>query len=40
NIVARLTGPELLDRILHRLPDGYALLFGRAELRRPQHAAA
>ncbi|MER7760711.1 DUF2267 domain-containing protein [Streptomyces sp. NPDC097619] len=39
NIVARLTGPELLDRILHRLPDGYALLFGRAELRRPQHAA-
>ncbi|MFB7788608.1 DUF2267 domain-containing protein [Streptomyces vinaceus] len=39
--VARLAGPDLLARILHRLPDGYALLFGKAELRRPQlHAAA
>ncbi|MER7760735.1 DUF2267 domain-containing protein [Streptomyces sp. NPDC097619] len=38
NVVARLTGPDLLDRILHRLPEGYALLFGRAEL-RPRQAA-
>ncbi|MFE9928811.1 DUF2267 domain-containing protein [Streptomyces sp. NPDC005533] len=38
--VTRLTGPELLARILHRLPEGYALLFGQAELRRPEHAAA
>ncbi|MFE9565925.1 DUF2267 domain-containing protein [Streptomyces sp. NPDC006487] len=38
--VTRLTGPDLLARILHQLPDGYALLFGQAELRRPQHAAA
>ncbi|MFF4104075.1 DUF2267 domain-containing protein [Streptomyces sp. NPDC001903] len=40
-VVARLAGPDLLARILHRLPDGYSLLFGQAELRRPQlHAAA
>lgn len=32
--VARLAGPELLTRILRRLPSGYALLFGRAELAR------
>ncbi|MEU8951781.1 DUF2267 domain-containing protein [Streptomyces sp. NPDC048489] len=38
--VARLTGPALLARILHQLPDGYALLFGQAELRRPEPAAA
>ncbi|GHJ40404.1 DUF2267 domain-containing protein [Streptomyces sp. TS71-3] len=25
-------GPELITRILHQLPTGYALLFGRAEL--------
>lgn len=31
-IVARLAGPDLLDRILARLPSGYAILFGRAEL--------
>ena len=30
--VAALAGPELLSRILHQLPSGYALLFGRAEL--------
>jgi uncharacterized protein (DUF2267 family) len=30
--VATLAGPELLTRILHQLPSGYALLFGRAEL--------
>ncbi|MFI6564497.1 DUF2267 domain-containing protein [Streptomyces sp. NPDC050534] len=30
--VAALAGPELLTRILRRLPGGYALLFGRAEL--------
>ncbi|MER7467398.1 DUF2267 domain-containing protein [Streptomyces sp. NPDC097981] len=39
-VVARLTGPDLLARILHQLPDGYALLFGQAEFRQqPQHAA-
>ncbi|MEU8894132.1 DUF2267 domain-containing protein [Streptomyces sp. NPDC048442] len=38
-VVARLTGPGLLARILHQLPGGYALLFGQAELRRPQPAA-
>ncbi|MET7745554.1 DUF2267 domain-containing protein [Streptomyces sp. NPDC005385] len=38
--VARLTGPGLLARILHQLPEGYALLFGQAELRRPEPAAA
>ncbi|MER7344892.1 DUF2267 domain-containing protein [Streptomyces aurantiacus] len=30
--VAVLAGPDLLTRILSRLPSGYALLFGRAEL--------
>ncbi|MFF7979689.1 DUF2267 domain-containing protein [Streptomyces sp. NPDC007901] len=30
--VAILAGPDLLTRILRRLPSGYALLFGRAEL--------
>lgn len=30
--VAAVAGPELLTRILHQLPSGYALLFGRAEL--------
>ncbi|MGW7333040.1 DUF2267 domain-containing protein [Streptomyces sp. NPDC054840] len=38
-VVTRLAGPDLLARILHQLPDGYALLFGQAELRQPQHAA-
>ncbi|MFJ6784688.1 DUF2267 domain-containing protein, partial [Streptomyces yangpuensis] len=38
--ITRLAGPELLARILHQLPDGYALLFGQAELRRPEPAAA
>lgn len=32
--VAVLAGPDLLTRILRRLPSGYALLFGRAELTR------
>lgn len=32
NTVAHLAGDDLLDRILTRLPAGYALLFGRAEL--------
>lgn len=31
-VVAQLAGDELLSRILARLPAGYALLFGRAEL--------
>lgn len=30
--IADLAGPDLLTRILSRLPGGYALLFGRAEL--------
>ncbi|MFD8654095.1 DUF2267 domain-containing protein [Streptomyces mirabilis] len=30
--VAALTGPDLLTRILHQLPSGFALLFGRTEL--------
>ncbi|MCX5612550.1 MULTISPECIES: DUF2267 domain-containing protein [unclassified Streptomyces] len=38
-VVTRLAGPDLLARILRQLPDGYALLFGQAELCRPQPAA-
>ncbi|SFD28042.1 DUF2267 domain-containing protein [Streptomyces aidingensis] len=30
--VAQLAGDELTDRIIDRLPEGYALLFGRAQL--------
>ncbi|MFK0171588.1 DUF2267 domain-containing protein [Streptomyces sp. NPDC090306] len=30
--VAGLVDPDLLTRLLRRLPSGYALLFGRAEL--------
>jgi uncharacterized protein (DUF2267 family) len=30
--VAAHAGPALITRILHQLPPGYALLFGRAEL--------
>ncbi|MFF8596962.1 DUF2267 domain-containing protein [Streptomyces sp. NPDC015220] len=30
--VAAYAGPDLITRILHQLPTGYALLFGRAEL--------
>ena len=36
--VGRLAGETLVTDILHRLPDGYALLFGRAELTRPRTA--
>ncbi|MFD9306997.1 DUF2267 domain-containing protein [Streptomyces sp. NPDC060048] len=39
SVVARLAGPDLLARLLRRLPSGYALLFGQAELRQPQAAA-
>ncbi|MFC9816791.1 DUF2267 domain-containing protein [Streptomyces virginiae] len=39
-VVTRLAGPDLIARILRRLPGGYALLFGQAELRRPEPAAA
>ncbi|MFF7300562.1 DUF2267 domain-containing protein [Streptomyces sp. NPDC008265] len=39
-VVTRLTGPDLLARILGQLPDDYALLFGQAQLRRPETAAA
>lgn len=38
-VVTCLAGPDLLTRILHQLPPGYALLFGQAELRQPQPAA-
>ncbi|MGW7342777.1 DUF2267 domain-containing protein [Streptomyces sp. NPDC054854] len=38
-VVTRLAGPELLARILRKLPGGHALLFGQAELRRPEPAA-
>lgn len=37
-VVARLAGPDLLARILHQLPGGYALLFGQAQLRQPEPA--
>ncbi|MFD9545624.1 DUF2267 domain-containing protein [Streptomyces sp. NPDC060022] len=37
--VSALAGPDLLARILQRLPDGYALLFGQAQLRPHQPAA-
>ncbi|MEU9475157.1 DUF2267 domain-containing protein [Streptomyces sp. NPDC048191] len=30
--IAAYAGPDLITRILHQLPAGYALLFGRAEL--------
>ncbi|MFC9280657.1 DUF2267 domain-containing protein [Streptomyces collinus] len=30
--IAACAGPDLTTRILHQLPSGYALLFGRAEL--------
>ncbi|WP_349239260.1 DUF2267 domain-containing protein [Streptomyces sp. CC224B] len=30
--VARLAGPALTERVLDRLPDGYALLFGQPQL--------
>lgn len=30
--VVAYAGPDLITRILHQLPTGYALLFGRAEL--------
>lgn len=33
--VARLVGDDVVDRLLARLPSGYALLFGRAELIQP-----
>ncbi|MFF5446336.1 DUF2267 domain-containing protein [Streptomyces sp. NPDC012888] len=36
--VARLAGPEVLARVLRDLPEGYALLFGQAELARPRGA--
>ncbi|MFG2339515.1 DUF2267 domain-containing protein [Streptomyces yangpuensis] len=39
-VITRLAGPDLLARILRQLPGGYALLFGQAELRRPEPAVA
>ncbi|WP_051722807.1 DUF2267 domain-containing protein [Streptomyces albus] len=32
SVLADVTDRELLDRIIDRLPGGYALLFGRAQL--------
>ncbi|CAL9521130.1 MULTISPECIES: DUF2267 domain-containing protein [Streptomyces] len=34
SVVAELADKDLLDRIIDRLPPGYALLFGRAQLTR------
>ncbi|MBP0932519.1 DUF2267 domain-containing protein [Streptomyces sp. KCTC 0041BP] len=39
-VATRLAGPDFLARILRQLPDDYALLFGQAQLRRPEPAAA
>lgn len=36
--IADLVDPVLLDRIIDRLPPGYALLFGRAQLLTAQAA--
>ncbi|MET9902848.1 DUF2267 domain-containing protein [Streptomyces sp. NPDC006446] len=33
-VVARIAGDDLTTRIISQLPDGYALLFGRAQLLR------
>ncbi|TXS58059.1 MULTISPECIES: DUF2267 domain-containing protein [unclassified Streptomyces] len=33
-VVARIAGDDLVTRIVRQLPDGYALLFGRAQLLR------
>ncbi|MET8075831.1 DUF2267 domain-containing protein [Streptomyces sp. NPDC005303] len=32
SVLPELVGHELVDRVLDRLPSGYALLFGKAEL--------
>ncbi|WP_438490678.1 DUF2267 domain-containing protein [Streptomyces sp. S186] len=40
SVLAQLTEPALLDQILDQLPEGYALLFGRPELRPRQGQAA
>ncbi|GAA3399159.1 DUF2267 domain-containing protein [Streptomyces roseoviridis] len=40
--VSQLVGSDLVDRIIDQLPPGYALLFGKADLRparRPAHEA-
>ncbi len=36
SVLPGLVGDDLVDRILSRLPEGYALLFGRPELVRPR----
>ncbi|MFG3590585.1 DUF2267 domain-containing protein [Streptomyces sp. NPDC047990] len=33
-VVARIAGDDLVTPIIRQLPDGYALLFGRAQLAR------
>ncbi|KAF4407608.1 MULTISPECIES: DUF2267 domain-containing protein [Streptomyces] len=38
SVVADVAGDDLVDRLIGDLPSGYALLFGRAELARPQPA--
>ena len=43
HVIGHLAGPDLVDRILDQLPEGYALLFGRPELRprrRPEPQVA
>ncbi|GAA2635257.1 hypothetical protein GCM10009863_59570 [Streptomyces axinellae] len=37
-VLARLAGPDLLARVLAQLPNGYALLFGQAQLTPPRAA--
>ncbi|MER7518309.1 DUF2267 domain-containing protein [Streptomyces sp. NPDC126499] len=34
--VSQLAGSDLVDRIIDQLPPGYALLFGKADLRPPR----
>jgi uncharacterized protein (DUF2267 family) len=36
SVLPTLVGDDLVDRVLSRLPEGYALLFGRPELVRPR----
>ncbi|MFJ9339169.1 DUF2267 domain-containing protein [Streptomyces sp. NPDC101733] len=38
-VVARVAGPALVVRILAALPDGWALLFGQAQLLPPRTSA-
>ncbi|MEE1930073.1 DUF2267 domain-containing protein [Streptomyces sp. TRM 70351] len=39
-VVAEAAGKAMIERITDRLPTGYGLLFGRAELSRPEAVPA